>query len=124
MGLASKKVLIADDVEFFRVLLRDILSRAGFEVIAEASDGIEALRLAKELMPDIVMLDIVMPGKNGLQVAGELKGYPLKVVMCSTIGSEDVVKEAMDLGASAYIVKPLDEKKVLSALEGIVFEDS
>ncbi len=126
MAQASKKkrVLIADDVEFLRAILKDILSRAGFDVIAEAEDGVEALRLAKELKPDIVVLDIVMPGKNGLQVAGELRGYPLKVVMCSTIGSQDVIKEAMELGASAYIVKPLDEKKVLAALEGIAFEDS
>jgi two-component system chemotaxis response regulator CheY len=117
----SKRVLIADDGEFFRAALRDMLSRGGYEVVGEASNGAEAIEKARDLAPDIVILDVVMPIKNGLEAAREITEMrlPLRIVMCSSIGHEPVVEDAMRAGASAYILKPLNEKTVLDTLNGL-----
>jgi two-component system chemotaxis response regulator CheY len=112
--------LIADDTDFHRASLKDMLLRAGLDVIGEAVNGAEALTLARSLKPDIVILDIVMPEKSGLQVAAELKGMPFKIIMCSTLSSPEVIKEAMSIGASAYIVKPLSEEEVIEALRSVM----
>ncbi len=113
-----KRVLIADDAVFFRTVLKEILSSGGFEVVAEASDGIEAIALAKAHEPDIVILDVVMPGKTGLEAAGEIVklNLGLKIVMCSSLGYEPVVESAMKAGACAYITKPLNREEVLNTL--------
>lgn len=116
-----KKVLIADDVAFFRTALREILTKGGFEVVAEATNGADAFDLARNLKPDIVILDIVMPVKNGLEAAREIAQLklPLKVVMCTSLGYEPIVEEAIRSGASAYILKPLSETKVLNILNNL-----
>lgn len=113
-----KKILISDDVAFFRATLRDIITEGGFDVIAEASNGSEAVEKARSLKPDIVILDIVMPVKNGLEAAKEIirLKLPIKIVMCSSLGYEPIVKEALRSGASAYILKPFDKTTVLSTL--------
>ncbi len=116
-----KRVLIADDVAFFRVALRDILTKGGYEVVGEAANGTEALEKTKAMTPDIVILDVVMPVKNGLEALREIKelNLPLKIVMCTTLGYEPVIDEAMRSGASAYIIKPLNESKVLNTLNSL-----
>jgi two-component system chemotaxis response regulator CheY len=113
-----KRVLIADDAVFFRTALKEILSSGGFEVVAEASNGIEAVALAKAHEPDIVILDMVMPEKTGIEAAREIvKMNPgLKIVMCSSLGYEPVVESAMQAGACAYITKPLNREEVLKTL--------
>lgn len=117
----SKKVLIADDVAFFRSALRDILIDEGFDVIGEAANGAEAVEKAAKFRPDIVILDVVMPMKNGLEAAREIKqlDMPLKIVMCSSLGYESIVESAMLSGASAYIIKPFDRSKVLDTINGL-----
>lgn len=116
--MAKKRVLIADDLAFFRMALRDILEQGGFEVVGEAANGAEALHLTKTLEPDIVILDIVMPVMTGIDAAKEIRSLnmPLKIVMCSSLGYEPIVNEAMRAGACAYILKPLNEESVLHAL--------
>ncbi|MBI5885894.1 MAG: response regulator [Deltaproteobacteria bacterium] len=101
--------------------LRDILERAGFDVVGEAANGAEAVDKTRTLLPDIVILDVVMPVKTGIDAAKEisLMKMPLKIVMCSSLGYEPIVEEAMRAGASAYILKPLNEKDVLHALSGL-----
>ncbi len=113
-----KRVLIADDAVFFRTALKDILSSGCFEVVAEASNGIEAVTLTKAHEPDIVILDVVMPGKTGLEAAREIAkmNLGLKIVMCSSLGYEPVVNDAMKSGACAYITKPLNREAVLKTL--------
>lgn len=118
----SKRVIIADDTEFFRTALKDILLGAGFNVVGEATNGAEALDLAKELRPDLVILDVVMPVKNGLEAAKAISALklPLKIVMCTSLGYEPIVEEAIRSGASGYIIKPLSETKVLNTLNSII----
>lgn len=116
-----KKVLLADDTVFFRVALKDILSKGNYEIVGEAVNGAEALEKAKELKPDIVILDVVMPIKNGLEAARDIKdlNLPLKIVMCTSLGYEPIVEEAIRAGASGYIIKPLNEAKVLKVLDSL-----
>lgn len=117
-----KKVLIADDTEFFRTALKDILTGAGYSVVGEAANGAEALDMAAELKPDLVILDVVMPVKNGLEAAKAITALklPLKIVMCTSLGYEPIVEEAIRSGASGYIIKPLSESKVLNTLSSII----
>ena len=119
--MPAKRIIIADDVAFFRHSLKDILTGGGFEVVAEASNGTEAVEMTKTHRPDIIILDVVMPEKNGLEVARELVRLkmPVKIVMCSSLGYEPIVKEAIKAGASAYILKPFDNASVLSSLNAL-----
>ncbi|MBI5826316.1 MAG: response regulator [Deltaproteobacteria bacterium] len=117
-----KKVLIADDTAFFRAVIKEILEKGGFEVVGEAVNGAEAVDKARSLLPDIVILDVVMPEKNGLDAAREIMRLklPVKILMCTSLKDDPLVDQAMDLGACGYITKPLDEDKVLSYLNGLV----
>jgi two-component system chemotaxis response regulator CheY len=115
------KILIADDKELHRTLLQDMLISLGYEVVGMAEDGGEALKMAKKLRPDIVILDVVMPEMDGIEAARKMSslGLPLRVVMCSFITSDSVVEEALSVGASAYIKKPPSEMELLGVLEGL-----
>ncbi len=113
-----RDVLIADDMEFYRDAMRGILSSGGFTVVGEADNGEKAVSLVKELRPSIVILDIVMPIKNGLEAAAEIKALPKapKVVICSSLVEEELRKEAQAAGAEAYITKPFTSAGVLATL--------
>ncbi len=114
----SKRVLITDDAAFMREMLREILTEGGYEVVAEAADGEETLARFNEYHPDVVTLDIVMPGKSGLEVLRELTALYSSacVVMCSALGQEALVMEALEAGAKEYIIKPFKPEQVLGAL--------
>lgn len=116
-----KRVLIVDDGVFFRKTLREILTAGGYDVVGEAENGVQALAEAIRLRPDIIILDVVMPIKNGLEAAREISGLAIsaKIVMCTSLGYEPIVDEAVSSGASGYILKPLNELKVLSALKNL-----
>ena len=113
-----KRVVIADDTAFFRIALKDILSGGGFEVVGEAANGEEAVYLTQNNKPEIVILDIVMPKKDGLKAAEEISKLQLgtKIVMCSSMGYENVVKKALQSGACAFIIKPFDKNTILKTL--------
>jgi len=115
------KVLIADDTLFFRIALKDMLTEAGYEIIAEAENGARAVELASELKPDIVILDVVMPKKNGLEAARDIShlNLGLKIVMCSSLGYEPIVEDAIRSGANAYIMKPLEKDNVLGTIASL-----
>ena len=122
MGDVTAKVLIADDQGFFRTLMRDLLTDGGFSVVAEASDGAEAVAMTTAYKPDIVILDVVMPGKNGLEAAldiSRLVPRP-KIVMCSSLDDGPIVKEAIESGADAFIYKPVNGPEVLKTLRGLL----
>jgi two-component system chemotaxis response regulator CheY len=114
----SKRVLITDDAAFMREMLREILTDGGYEVVAEAADGDEALTRFREHRPDVITLDIVMPGKSGLDVLREITALDPSacIVMCSALGQEALVMEALEAGAKEYIIKPFKPDQVLGAL--------
>ncbi len=115
----AKRVLIVDDAAFMREMLRDILSEAGYEVVAEAVDGDQAVTSFREHSPDLVTLDIVMPRKSGLEALREIVSLEpsAKVVMCSALGQEALVMEALESGAKDFIVKPFKPDQALSVIE-------
>ncbi|WP_276851487.1 response regulator [Enterocloster lavalensis] len=104
----GKKILIVDDAMFMRKMIRKILEEDGYTDLEEAQDGEAALELFEPFDPDLVLLDITMPGKSGLEVLEELlaRRPQTKVVMCSAVGQESTVQQALTLGALDFIVKP------------------
>lgn len=110
------RVLIVDDALFMRNMLRDIFSRGGFEVVGEAGDGEEAVARFQELRPDLVTLDIVMPKVTGLQALREMIALDPEacIVMCSALGQEALILEAVEGGARDFIIKPFREQQVLA----------
>jgi len=113
------RVLIADDASFMRQMIREIIEPEGYEVIGEATNGIEAVELYDELDPDIVTMDIVMPKRSGIDaVKGILAKHPdACVVMCSALGQETLVMEALQAGARDFIVKPFKPDAVIATLK-------
>ena len=118
----GKKILIVDDAMFMRKMIRKILTEGGFEEIEEAKDGDEALELFDRFGPDLVLLDITMPGKSGLEVLELLlkKNPKARVIMCSAVGQEATVRQSLMLGASDFIVKPFKADEFLRTVERCV----
>ena len=113
------RVLVVDDAAFMRKMVGDALAKGGHEVVGEAGNGVEALAQYQALKPDLVTLDITMPEKDGLAALGEIVAADpsAKVVMCSALGQESKVLEAIKLGAKDFVVKPFQPDRVLSAIE-------
>lgn len=116
------RILIADDASFMRQMIREIIEPEGYEVVGEATNGIEAVEQFVSLRPDIVTMDIVMPKRSGIDaVKGILvEDAGAKVVMCSALGQETLVQEALQAGAQDFIVKPFKPDAVLSTLDKIL----
>lgn len=115
----TNKVLIVDDAAFMRMMIRNILKDASdFEVVGEAANGIEAVEKYKELKPDIVTLDITMPEMDGLEALKQIiqLNPSAKVIMCSAMGQQGMVLDAIQNGAKDFVVKPFQSDRVLEAL--------
>lgn len=114
----SIKLAIVDDAPFIREVLRHIFSGTEIEVIGEAQDGEEAVELVKKTRPQVVLMDIVMPRKSGIEAATELiKEFPdLKIIACSTVDQNSMVLRALDAGCCHYITKPFKAEEVLKAV--------
>jgi len=112
------KILVVDDLEFMRTLIRDILETGGHEIVAEAADGRQALLLCRAWKPDLTLMDISMPRMDGLEALKRIKDDDpdSRVVMCSSLGEQEKILEAIRLGASDYIVKPFRKERLLSAV--------
>lgn len=110
-------VLVVDDAAFMRTMLREILEEAGHQVVGEAESGDEAVKLYGTLRPNLVTLDVIMPGKSGAVACREiLAGDPkARVLMVSSISQMEAVNEALGVGARGYIVKPFDPERVKEA---------
>jgi len=113
-----KQVMIVDDALFMRNLLRDIFETAGWQIVAEAENGREAISLYAQHQPDLVTMDIVMPKLGGIDaLINILHEYPeAKIVMCSALGQERMVMEAIRAGAKDFIVKPFQEQQVMDVV--------
>ncbi len=118
----SGTVLIVDDAIFMRTMIADIFKQAGFEVVGEASTGVEAVQKYKELQPDMVTMDIVMPDMGGIDAVREIvKDYPdAKILMCSAMGQQGLVVEAIQAGARDFVVKPFQASRVLEAVQRLL----
>jgi two-component system chemotaxis response regulator CheY len=112
------RVLLADDSLFIAKQLGQILASEKFKVVATVVNGAQAVESYKELSPDLVTLDITMPGMDGITALEYIMDYDkdAKVIMASALGREDVVKKCIQLGAKSYILKPFDREKVLERL--------
>jgi len=115
------KVLIADDSEFMRSLLREILEEE-YAIVGEAENGVEAIELYNENDPDLVMMDIVMPIRDGIEATDEITDTDpgAKVIMCTSVGQEQKMKNAIQAGAEGYITKPFQKPSVLDEIENVV----
>ena len=112
------RVVIAEDEAIIRLDLREILEEEGYEVVAETGRGDEAIELVKQHHPDVVILDIRMPGTDGLQAAKEIAGERLAAVLMLTAFSQrDLIEQARDAGALAYLVKPFDRNDLVPQIE-------
>jgi two-component system, response regulator PdtaR len=115
---ASLRVLVAEDEAVIRLDLVELLTEEGYQVIAEASDGEEALRLARELTPDLVVMDVKMPKMDGITAAAQIAEERIApVVMLTAFSQRELVERARDAGAMAYVVKPFDSSDVVPAIE-------
>lgn len=112
------RILIVDDASFMRITLERILTGAGYEVVGQASNGIEAVDSYKKYNPDLVTMDMTMPEMDGVQVIKKIRGInpQARIVMVSAMGQEFVIKEAIAAGALDFIVKPFKPDKVLEAV--------
>lgn len=118
----SQRVLIADDAIFMRTMIGDILKQAGFEVVGEASTGVEAVEKYKELDPDLVTMDIVMPDMGGIDAVKEIITIDpdARILMCSAMGQQGLVVEAIQAGARDFVVKPFQPSRVLEAIQRLL----
>lgn len=118
----SNGILIADDASFMRMMLREILAKYGYTVIAEATNGKDMLRKYEEYKPDLVTLDITMPEMNGLDALKKLreKHPEANVIMCSAMGQQAMVIEAIQNGAKDFIVKPFQPDRVAEAVKKVL----
>jgi two-component system chemotaxis response regulator CheY len=115
-------VLLCDDALFMRTMLRGIVTSGGYEVIGEAGDGRAAIELYTSLRPDIVIMDMVMPELSGVDAVRQIRALDrgARIVMCSAMGQQQLVTDALETGASGFITKPFTASRVLEALADLV----
>jgi AmiR/NasT family two-component response regulator len=117
-GIAGLRVVIAEDEALIRLDLREMLKEEGFDVVGEAADGEQAVALATELRPDLVICDIKMPKMDGIAAAAQIAGTRIApVVMLTAFSQRDLIERARDAGAMAYLVKPFEKRDLLPAIE-------
>jgi len=116
------RILIGDDAMFMRATLKKMLIAAGHDVIGEAENGVRAVELYGQLQPELMLLDITMPEKDGLQALGDImQQYPqARVIMCSALGQENKVREALMLGAKDYLVKPVTPERLTETIRRVL----
>jgi two-component system chemotaxis response regulator CheY len=115
-------VLVCDDAIFMRTMVSDILEKAGFEVLGQAESGLQAVEKYKQLKPDFVTMDIVMPEMGGIDAVREIRKMDpnAKILMCSAMGQQALVVEAMQAGARGFVVKPFQPARVLEAVQQLL----
>ena len=118
----GKNILIVDDAAFMRMMIKDILSKNGYTIAGEAENGVKAIEKYNELKPDLVLMDITMPDKDGIQALKDIKGSDpdAKIIMCSAMGQQAMVIEAIQSGAKDFIVKPFQAERVLEAVKKVI----
>ena len=118
----AKNILICDDAAFMRMMIKDILTKNGYNVAGEAENGAKAVEKYAEVKPDLVLMDITMPEMDGIQALKKIKASDpsAMVIMCSAMGQQAMVIEAIQAGAKDFIVKPFQAERVLEAVKKVV----
>ncbi|MDE7447364.1 MAG: response regulator [Lachnospiraceae bacterium] len=118
----AKNVLVVDDAAFMRMMIKDILTKNGYNVVGEAENGAKAFEKYNELKPDLVLMDITMPEVDGIAALKKIKGADpnAMIIMCSAMGQQAMVIEAIQGGAKDFIVKPFQPERVLEAVKKVV----
>ncbi len=118
----AKNILICDDAAFMRMMIKDILTKNGYNVAGEAENGLKAVEKYKEVNPDLVLMDITMPEMDGIQALKEIKKLDAgaMVIMCSAMGQQAMVIESIQAGAKDFIVKPFQADRVIEAVKKVV----
>ena len=118
----AKYILICDDAAFMRMMIKDILTKNGYNIVGEAENGAKAVEKYNELKPDLVLMDITMPEMEGIEALKKIKsGDPnASIIMCSAMGQQAMVIEAIQNGAKDFIVKPFQADRVLEAVQKVV----
>ncbi|NLY88911.1 MAG: response regulator [Firmicutes bacterium] len=118
----SKRVLVVDDAAFMRIMIKDILQKGGYEVVGEAEDGKKAIEKYKELKPDLVTMDITMPDMDGIAAVKEIRKIDENavIIMCSAMGQQAMVIDAIQAGAKDFVVKPFQPERVLEAIKKVM----
>ena len=114
------RVVIADDESIIRLDLKEILESAGYDVVGEAARGDDAEQLIRDLLPDLALLDVKMPGLDGIEVARLVEPLPVTVVLLTAFSQRDLIESARDAGVSAYLVKPFRSAELLPKLAAIL----
>ncbi|MDI3327186.1 MAG: response regulator [Alicyclobacillaceae bacterium] len=114
----SHRILIVDDAAFMRMMIKEILTKHGYEVVGEAVNGVQAVEKYQELKPDLVTLDITMPEMDGIEALKRIRQLDpqAKVIMCSAMGQQAMVIDAIQAGAKDFIVKPFQADRVIEAV--------
>jgi response regulator NasT len=120
----SATIVIADDESIIRLDLKEILESAGYDVVGEAARGDEALAMIHNLLPDLALLDVKMPGLDGIEVARQVQGLRTTVVLLTAFSQRDLIESARDAGVSAYLVKPFRSAELLPKLARILNQSS
>jgi two-component system chemotaxis response regulator CheY len=116
------RVLVVDDAAFMRMMIKDILQKNGYEIAGEAANGAEAAAMYNDLKPDVVTMDITMPEMDGITAVKEIKKVDPKarIIMCSAMGQQAMVLDAIQAGAYDFVVKPFQEERVIDAVKKVL----
>ncbi|MBB6634399.1 response regulator [Cohnella thailandensis] len=118
----SSKILVVDDAVFMRNILKDYLESNGYEVVAEACNGAEAVHLYRQYLPDLVTMDLSLPVVNGLEALKEIKQFDpdARIVICSTLGQKNMIIQAIEAGAKDFMIKPILQDRLIERIEAIL----
>ncbi|WP_054743087.1 response regulator [Cellulosilyticum ruminicola] len=118
----ANRIVVVDDAAFMRMMLKDILVKNGFDVVAEAENGLKAIEAYKEHMPDLMLMDITMPELDGIAAVKKIKEIDAnaKIVMCSAMGQQAMVLESIQAGARDFIVKPFQAERIIEAVNKVL----
>ena len=118
----AKNILICDDAAFMRMMIKDILTKNGYNIAGEAENGAKAVEKYAELKPDLVLMDITMPEMDGIEALKKIKASDpgASVIMCSAMGQQAMVIESIQSGAKDFIVKPFQADRVLESIRKVL----
>jgi two-component system chemotaxis response regulator CheY len=118
----AKRIMIVDDAAFMRMMLKNILTKGGYEIADEAQNGLEAVEKFSAAQPDLIIMDITMPDMDGIEALKKIKALSpgARVIMCSAMGQETMVVEAIKCGAMDFIVKPFQGDRLLAAITRVL----